>query len=207
VNPGTAVIAQEMDLPLRQSGLAPIKIGGAELLGNMLAAPESGTGVIGEVHIPNNSNTPAVIRKFIQDWGNHAGRIFVYGDATGGARKTSAVSGSDWDLVKNGLYGHFGSERVHMRVPPSNPSERARLNAVNTRLKSGADTIHLMVDPVAAPNVVKDFEGVRLLEGGSGEIDKKHDPKLTHLTDGLGYYIVKEYPVRKTDATSELIYL
>jgi hypothetical protein len=207
VNPGTAVIAQEMELPLIKSGLAPIKIGGAELLGNMLAPPTSGTGVIGEVHIPNNSNTPAVIRKFIKDWGRHEGRVFVYGDATGGARKTSATEGSDWDLVKNGLYDHFGSDRIFIRVPPSNPSERSRVNAVNTRLKSGSDEVHMMVDPVAAPNVVKDFEGVRLLEGGSGEIDKKHDPELTHLTDGLGYYIVKEYPVRKTDATSELLYL
>lgn len=207
VNPGTAVIAQEMDLPLRASGLAPIRIGGAELLGNLLAAPTSGTGVIGEVHIPNNSNTPAVMRKFIEDWGNHNGRIFVYGDATGGARRTSAVAGSDWDLVKNALYGHFGTDRIFFRVPPSNPSERSRINAVNTRLKSGEDNVHLMIDPVAAPKTVEDFEGVRLLEGGSGEIDKKHDPKLTHLTDGLGYYIVKEYPVRRTDATSELLYL
>ena len=54
-----------------------------------------------------------------------------------------------------------------------------------------------MVDPNTAPMTVKDFEGVRLLEGGSGEIDKKNDPKQTHLTDGLGYYVVAEYPVRR----------
>jgi hypothetical protein len=47
--------------------------------------------------------------------------------------------------------------------------ERVRLNAVNSRLKSAAGDIRLMVDPVKAPHVVKDFEGVRLLEGGSGE--------------------------------------
>jgi hypothetical protein len=207
VNPGIAVIAQEMDLPMVKSGLAPIEIGGAKLLGDMLAPATQGTGIIGEVHIPNNSNTPAVVRKIIADWGKHQGRIFVYGDATGGSRKTSAIAGSDWDLVKNGMYEFFGRERVFMRVPRANPSERARLNAVNTRLSSGNGTIHMMVDPVAAPMTVKDFEGVRLLEGGSGEIDKKHDPKLTHLTDGLGYYIVKEFPVRKIDATSELLYL
>ncbi len=207
VNPGIAVICQEMELPMRRSGLEPIKIGGAELLGNVLEPATSGTAVIGEVHIPNNSNTPAVIRKFIADWGKHEGRIFVYGDATGGSRKTSAIAGSDWDLVKQGLFEHFGKERVFMRVPRANPSERARLNAVNTRLKSGRGTIHLMLDPAAAPMTVKDFEGVRLLKGGSGEIDKKHDPKLTHLTDGLGYYIVKQFPVLNATATSELLYL
>jgi hypothetical protein len=207
VNPGTAVIAQEMELPLRKAGLAPINLGGRELMGNVLAPPEYGTGVIGEVHIPSNSNTPAVIRKFIKDWGKHEGRVFIYGDATGGSRKTSAESGSDWDLVKRDLYAHFGTERIFFHVPASNPSERARLNAVNTRLRSGSGAVHMMVDPVAAPMTVKDFEGVRLLEGGSGEIDKKHDPKLTHLTDGLGYYIVKVFPVRKNEATSEFLYL
>jgi hypothetical protein len=53
----------------------------------------------------------------------------------------------------------------------------------------------LMVDPVKAPHVVKDFEGVRLLEGGSGEIDKKADPHLSHLSDGVGYYCAKEFPI------------
>jgi hypothetical protein len=207
VNPGTATVAQEMDFPVRLAPPKPVEIGGAVLFAGEIASEEHGTGVIGEIHIPNNSNTPAVVRKFIADWGNHEGRIFVYGDATGGSRKTSATEGNDWDLVRNGLYGHFGNEQIHMRVPRANPSERSRVNAVNTRLKSGNDAIHLMVDPVAAPELVRDFEGVRLLAGGSGEIDKKHDPKLTHLSDGLGYYISKEYPVRKSAMSSEVLYL
>ena len=47
---------------------------------------------------------------------------------------------------------------------------------MNSRLKSAAGDIRPMVDAVKAPHTVKDFEGVRLLEGGSGEIDKKADP-------------------------------
>jgi hypothetical protein len=38
---------------------------------------------------------------------------------------------------------------------------------------------------------------VRLLAGGSGEIDKRADPKLTHISDALGYYVAKEYPIVK----------
>jgi hypothetical protein len=52
-----------------------------------------------------------------------------------------------------------------------------------------------MVDPTRAPHVVRDLEGVRLLAGGSGEIDKKHDDALTHLSDALGYYVHYEYPL------------
>ena len=180
VSPGVAVICQEMRLP---NG-------------------EDGTGVIGEVFIPRNSNTPAVCRKILQDWGSHRGPVRIYGDATGGARGTAKVAGSDWDLVRQELR----QMNPMFDVPPSNPPERARINAVNSRLKSGDGTIRLMVDPQAAPHVVRDLEGVRLLEGGSGEIDKKHDPELTHLSDALGYYIERVFPVTtRTVQTRKLV--
>ncbi|MEK9809965.1 MAG: hypothetical protein VW362_05925 [Candidatus Nanopelagicales bacterium] len=173
VSPGVAVVLQEQELPNGQVG----------------------TGVIGEVHIPQNSNTEAVCNKLIADWGDHDGRVFVYGDATGGARGTAKVEGSDWDIVRRMLFGHFGSDRVFMRVASSNPPERARVNAVNTRCCAGDGTRRLFVDPARAPNVARDLEGVRVLAGGSGEIDKKADPALSHLSDALGYYVHREYPI------------
>ena len=174
VSPGVAVVVQEK-VPDARSG-------------------EGISQVIGEVYIPNNSNTPAVCRKLIEDWGSHPTDILCYGDATGGARSTSAVAGSDWDLIKAELRPVFGS-RVKFRVDRANPRERARVNAMNARLKTADGTIHMLLDPNKAPNVVKDLEGVRVLDGGAGEIDKKSDPKLTHLSDALGYYVVKKHPV------------
>jgi hypothetical protein len=170
--PGTASIIQEMRLPNGQDG----------------------SGVIGEVTIPRHSTTPAVCRKIAADWSQHIGPVYVYGDATGGAQGSARVQGSDWDLVKAELRSVF-KDRFSIRVPGSNPRERVRVNAVNSRLMSAAGDIRLMVDPVKASNVVKDFEGVRLLEGGSGEIDKKADPHLSHWTDGIGYYVAKEFPI------------
>lgn len=160
----------------------------------VLPSGKEGTGVIGEVHIPKHSTTPAVCRKIAADWGKHRGRVFIYGDATGGAQGSSRVMGSDWQLVQAELRPVFG-DRMHMRVPSANPRERVRLNAVNSRLMSASGEIRLMVDPVKAPNVVKDFEGTRLLEGGSGEIDKKSDPLLSHWADGIGYYVAAEFPI------------
>jgi hypothetical protein len=52
-----------------------------------------------------------------------------------------------------------------------------------------------MVDPVKAPHVVRDLEGVALLAGGSGELDKKSNPALSHISDALGYYVAKESPI------------
>jgi hypothetical protein len=152
-----------------------------------------GVGVIGEVYIPRHSSTPAVCRRIIQDWGEHPGQVYVYGDSTGGAGGSSRVQGSDWDLVKAELRPVFGN-RLFIKVQ-TNPRERARVNSVNSLLRNAAGEIRLMVDPQKAPNVVRDFEGVRLLEGGSGEIDKKSDPMLSHLSDGIGYLCVQEWPV------------
>jgi hypothetical protein len=186
VDPGVAAICQEQVLP----GQYHRDTAGMM----MLDRPITGTGVIGEVYIERNSNTPAVCRKLIEDWGKHQGRVVCYGDATGGSRGSAKVQGSDWDLIKANLNPHFGS-RIEYRVPSANPSERSRVNSVNTRLMASSGDVRLMVDGKAAPRVVKDLDGVVLLKGGSGELDKKATPALTHISDALGYYVVKEFPV------------
>lgn len=188
VEPGVAAVCQEQLLP----GQYERDDDGTPLLDR----PITGTGVIGEVWIPHNSNTPAVCRRLVQDWGGHRGRVVCYGDATGGSRGSAKVDGSDWELIEKELRPAFG-DRLSFRVKPANPAERARINAVNSRLKSATGEIRLMADPARAEHVIRDLEGVVLLKGGSGELDKKATPALTHISDALGYYIEREYPVRK----------
>jgi len=172
VAPGVAAVMQDQKLP---NGI-------------------QGTGVIGEVYIPRNSNTPAVCRKLVEDWGKHEGAVICYGDATGGARGSAKVQGSDWEIIRDELKPVF-KERLSFRVKRANPPERTRVNAVNSMLMNVNGDIRLMVDPQRAPHVVKDFEGVQLLEGGSGEIDKKASPELTHLSDSIGYRIEYDFPI------------
>ena len=178
VAPGTASILQEMDeWPNSQKPMAD----------------STCTSVIGQVFIKRNSNTEKVCDKLIQDWGDHEGLVFIYGDATGGAGGSAKVKGSDWDLVKGKLYPIFGN-RIVFKVRKNNPRERARINAVNSRLMSMTGDVRFQIDP-SCINVIKDFEGVKILEGSVGEIDKKSDPMLSHLTDGIGYYIAEEFPI------------
>lgn len=186
VDPGVCAVCQEQVLP----GKYHRDVNGLHALDK----PITGTGVIGEVYIERNSNTPAVCRKLIQGWREHQGSVMCYGDATGGARGTAKVQGSDWDLIKAELNPVF-RERITYDVPAANPPERARINAMNTRLLSASGEIHMLVDGVKAPHVVKDLDGVVLLKGGSGELDKKATPLLTHISDGLGYYIAKKFPI------------
>lgn len=171
VSPGTATAIQEQKLP---SG-------------------EWGTGVIGEVWIPQNSTTPRVCDKIIEQWGKHQGDVRLYGDATGGAKGTAKVEGSDWDLIRKKLSPVFGS-RLGMRVKPANPPERSRVNAMNSRIKAVSGAIRFMVDPKCV-NTIKDYEGVVVIEGTAGELDKDSNPMLTHISDGIGYYVEAKFPV------------
>lgn len=175
-SPGTASVTQEIENFKRWANVAP-----------------KFTGVIGEVHIPSNSNTKIVAQRLIDDWGDHKGEVHLHGDATGGIQGSAKLDGSDWDIVDKMLRPVFGDRLIH-RYPRANPPERSRVNSMNSRLLTMDDVVHLLVDRTKAPNVVKDFEGVRVVEGGSGQIDKKHDLRLTHLTDGLGYYVHDRFP-------------
>lgn len=186
VSPGTAAVVQE---------LTEWPVGQVPLVG------QTCTSIIDEVHIPKNSNTERVCNTLIENYRDHKGLVFCYGDATGGAKGTAKVRGSDWDLIKQAFNPIFG-DRISYKVRKSNPRERSRVNAMNSRLMNMLGDIHMQVDGEKAPNVVKDFEGSRIIEGTAGEIDKKSDPGLTHLSDGIGYYVAQKYPVIKPAAAS-----
>ena len=153
-----------------------------------------GTLCIGEVYA-RRANTKIVCDRVIHNWGSHKGLIELHGDASGGAQGSAQTEGSDWDLVEKTLRRKFG-DRMQKRYPKANPAVRARVNAVNSRLLGASGMARMAVCPKGCPHLVKDLEGVRTIKGGSGEIDKKVDSDLTHVSDAMGYYVVREHPVR-----------
>jgi hypothetical protein len=151
---------------------------------------------IGIVHIPFDSNTHRVCRKIIEDWGTHEGPLFVYGDPAGGQRKTSAEEGqTDWTIVRDVLGQHFGHERVSIFVKSKAPAVRSRVNAMNARLRTTDGLVHTLIDPDYCGELLDDFEQTTTLPGSAGEIDKKRDPRRTHLTDGASYRADYEFGV------------
>jgi hypothetical protein len=160
------------------------------------------TGVFGEVWIPDDSNSEKVALRVVADFseggkfGRHSKNVPVYleGDATGGAKGSAKIAGSDWDIIMLRLKasGVFGP--VYNRVPESNPAERARINAVNARLLTADGTVKMLVDPNNAPHVVEDFEQVAWDKSGT-EIEKEQGGPLTHISDGCGYYIFRRHPI------------
>lgn len=180
ISPGVANIIQELPHP--------------SVKGKLRKTAPPITLCLGEVHIPRNSNTVAVCAKLIKDWGKHKGKVICYGDSTGGNRGSAKLQGSDWDIIRDELTPAFPN-RLSFRVKRSNPSERSRVNAVNTRLKAASGDVRFVIDPSTCKYTIRDFESVVVLAGGSGELDKKHDSDLTHHTDGIGYYIEREFPI------------
>lgn len=179
-SPGVAVVCQEGPIPQKLNGGRAVR----------------GFRAIGEVYIPRHSTTPMVCRKLGQDWRHHQGDVYVYADATGGAGGSAKVEGSDLELIKKHLSRDFS--QFKFRVPSHNPPERARVNSVNNLLRSAAGTHAFAVCPVKCTELIKDLEGTRTVDGGSGELAKKgkENEMFTHLTDALGYMVHFERPLR-----------
>lgn len=183
VKPGTATVIQHM-----------------EYKGTNPDCADEVDAIIGEVYIPRNSNTPRVCRTLAKNWGNHRGDILCFGDATGGAKKSSQTEGTDWDLIEDYLRPVFGN-RLIMMQEQSNPAERMRVNSLNSRIKAADGTIKLIVDGQKCPFTVKDFEGVTC--GPDGSVEKDVDSMLTHLTDGIGYWAHSQHPLGSASISTE----
>jgi hypothetical protein len=90
-------------------------------------------------------------------------------------------------------------------VPNKNPPPRDRINAQNRRFMTAGGTVSMLVDP-SCVHLINDFEGVLLMEDDDSQIDKDRDEWLTHLSDGIGYKIVRLYPVVTRDLEVEPFY-
>lgn len=115
----------------------------------------------------------------------YTGPIQIYGDATGRAAKTTGPS--DHQVLRDTFRG------ASWRIPTAQPHVKDRIAAVNARCLTEDGKRHLTVDP-SCVGLIKDLEQVTFL---NGEIDKKTNPALTHLSDAFGYWIVREFPVVK----------
>lgn len=88
--------------------------------------------VLEEMILPD-SNTPAACEELLnrtRKWNSGSPlHIYVYGDATGEQRRSSA-SRTDWQIVKD-FFGYYPDRyRASFRVPSTNPPVKDRVNAL-----------------------------------------------------------------------------
>jgi hypothetical protein len=118
--------------------------------------------------------------------------IYLYGDATGKAHRAGQIH-PDWEIVKRTLRDAFPG-RIRMRVPDANPRERERVNSVNCRLQAIDGTVRMAISK-HCKRVIRDFAGTQTHSDGSGDILKEQGSLLTHLSDGIGYYVWRKFPL------------
>lgn len=116
---------------------------------------------------------------------DHKPGVILVGDASGNARKTSAVGETDYKLIKAMLKSY--NIKYEDLTPKENPFVKDRINCVNSALKAADGTVNLTYNPIKMPNVRRDFERVKWKQGADGAFLDKSDAKLTHSSDALGY--------------------
>jgi hypothetical protein len=176
VKPGTAILLQEVD---------GFRKGHSSI---------GGTVQFDEITIEVASNTKRICDELLKHPAivTHRGQIHFYGDATGGAHKTSGIDGSDWDIVKTEFNHHyFDNTLIKYRIPSVNPSVRASINSTNARFKTVDGLPHFKMHPRCV-NTNLDLKQVKLKN--TYEIDKS-DVNRTHWSDELRYYIHYNFPI------------
>jgi hypothetical protein len=111
-------------------------------------------------------------------------RITIYPDPASRQRKTSAGGRTDLSILQNAGFA--------VKAKTSHAQIRDRINAVNSRLKSG-DGRHFFVDP-KCKQTIRSLERQTYKEGTS-QPDK--DSGFDHMNDALGYLVEFLYPVRR----------
>ena len=138
---------------------------------------------------------PEMCQMFYDRWGTYKNQIWIYGDATG-QNRNAQTGNTDYALVSNALRSYGISHRL--KVPDRNPPVIDRLNAMNRALLDEEGEICLHIDPKCV-ELSADLEQVLMDPGGGVKKSKNpSDPYYyrTHASDGVGYWIVYEAPVK-----------
>lgn len=127
-------------------------------------------------------DTPTMIAAIKRRFPNHA--IFIYPDASGGARKTVEASKSDIALLQQANFTVLNNA--------SNPAVKDRVLAVNIMICAGVEnTRRLFVNCDACPAFAEGLE--KQAYNDKGEPDKSAG--LDHAVDAGGYFVSYRYPV------------
>ena len=133
------------------------------------------------------ASTENACEEFHSRYPNFQAGIVVYGDASG--KKLQTAGTTDYEIVRE-YFRRAGYTNMQFRVPARNPSIRARVGLMNSKLWSANEEAQVFIDP-RCKELIRDFEEVSY-KADSNVIDKDRDLSRTHLSDALGYLIWQE---------------
>lgn len=145
---------------------------------------------------------PALGREFRRRYPQHGAELLIYGDAMG-IKRSAQTTKSDYDILTAEFQGL--PYPYSLMVPPTNPPERERINALNFLFRGPGGEVRFEASPTCV-NLIEDFETVQLNRFGG--ILKSHDPgdpyyQRTHTSDAIGYMVVMCEPVGSVEALQQ----
>jgi hypothetical protein len=135
------------------------------------------------------SNTNEVCDEIKRRYPNK--KIFVYPDASGRQRRSSANGMTDHIILQNAGFV--------VKSANTNPAVKDRIAAVNSKLCSTTGDIGILVDPKCKP-IIEGLERQTYKEGT--QIPDK-DNITDHQNDATGYVISWLYPIRRNTQNTE----
>jgi len=151
--------------------------------------------VFQQLMIEDSGSIPEMCEMFRNAIDGHRGEVYVYGDATG-QNRSAQYSQTDYTIIQNQMLQY--NIPVKLRIPRVNPLVSDRLGATNRALKDENGAINLEIDP-SCIELIDDYEQVLMdPRGGIKKATNRKDPyyRRTHSSDGIGYWIAYEAPVR-----------
>ena len=135
-----------------------------------------------------DANTRGTLDILYGKYKNHKGGFQFYGDATGKARKTSAVS-TDYQQIREDSRFQALGRTVHYLS--SNPAKADRFAVTNNRLCAGDGTRLLFIDG-SCTHLISDLQ-IRSFKPGSREPADSGD--VGHASDSIGYLLCRLFPL------------
>jgi hypothetical protein len=150
-----------------------------------LGQVKSGEFYFGDEIALENTDTEQMANVLAERVKDHRPGVILVGDASGNARRTSAVGETDYKIIKKVLH----SKGIHYedKTPTENPGVKDRVNCVNSMLKAADGSVHLRYNPARCKYLKRDFERVKWKQGADGAFLDKSDPLATHASDAMGY--------------------
>jgi len=172
--------------PSHLSNVTPIHVGMDFNIDPMSAVVcvedrEGNTWCIDEITI-YSSNTNEMAQEIKRRYGNRP--VFVYPDATGLRRTTNSTGMSDHLILQQ-----HGFKLI---TGKSNPPVAERISSVNARLCNNLGERQLFI----TPKCKQLREGLIKMTYKEGTRQPDKNSGYDHITDALGYYIQRTYPIR-----------
>jgi hypothetical protein len=152
--------------------------------------------VIDEISLGPTS-VPKMVTEFRNRYPDHPGGLTLYGDSMG-LKRTVQTERSDFQLMELHLQGY--PSEITKKVSPKSPEARARINALNNRLRGHEDVQRIFISAKCV-ELIADLQQVVLRPDGKDilKVYKATDPYAarTHASDALGYLVHREWPLAR----------